>query len=97
MKRFVFAATMVILVVMISGCVKPNIIRTEPPGAKIFVDGKYIGDSPRQFVFDRPFRFSYFIEAKLDGYFDEAFTARSHTDFWGNVTWDDVYMRLQRK
>ena len=97
MKRIVLLLALVVVVMIVSGCAQKNMIRTEPPGAKIYVDGSYAGESPLQYTFDRPFRYSYFIEAKLDGYHTEATTARLHRDFWGKTKWDDVFMRLQRK
>ena len=36
--------------VLLAGCAETAIIRTHPPDAKVYVEGKYVGDSPATFT-----------------------------------------------
>lgn len=85
------------LFLFVAGCSTTQIIRTEPPGAKIYVDNKLVGKAPVPYKFKTTgFRYTYNIRAELDNFYPEEMLLQSHTDFWGNVHWSDVYLRLRR-
>ena len=82
---------------MLVGCGSHRMIRTEPPGATIYVDGRKIGKSPIAYKFGKSgFRYGYKVRAELDGYYPEEEVIKSHTDVWGSVEWSDAFIRLRK-
>lgn len=82
---------------MLVGCGSYHMIRTEPPGATIYVDGREIGKSPTGYNFSTSgLHYSYKVRAELDGYYPEEEVVKSHTEFWRSVEWSDVFMRIRK-
>ncbi len=79
------------------GCGSYQTIRTDPPGAAIFVDGEHIGESPATYSFSTSgFRYNYKVRAEMKGYYPAEEAVKSHTDFWGSIQWRDVFLTLRK-
>jgi hypothetical protein len=85
------------VVALLVGCSSAAMIRTEPPGANIYVDDTPIGKSPISYSFSTTgLRYSYKIRAELEGFYPEEQVTQSHTNFWGSVSWPDIFLRLRK-
>lgn len=70
-----------VLCALISGCAQPpHMLQTDPDKAMLEVDGREIGQSPREHKFDFGAKDKYIVTAKLEGYFESQKEVTSDTD-----------------
>ena len=71
------AVCMVLIVAfVVTGCASSTLIRSVPPGAKVYVDGQYLGQSPVTHRDSAPLWTTKTVTLKLDGYGDQSGTIR---------------------
>ena len=61
---------------VVTGCASSTLIRSVPPGAKVYVDGQYLGQSPVTHRDSAPLWTTKTVTLKLDGYGDQSGTIR---------------------
>ena len=70
-------AWMLVALVTVSACAESVLIRSQPPGARVTVDGQDQGTAPVEYVIPRPqFRRGIPVRLTLDGYQATASTLR---------------------
>ena len=66
MKRTCIGLLVVLLAV--SGCSTLVLIETDPPGAEVVLDGRYLGESPVERKLSNAVWEDYRVEIRMDGY-----------------------------
>ncbi len=81
MNRTGAAAVVVLLCCALAGCAESTVIRSYPPGAKLFVNGEYQGVTPRVFTVPREKFASQTFTARIerDGYAPQEEELRKRT------------------
>ena len=88
---------LLLLSFLLIGCGAHRVIRTDPPGATISVDDEKIGSAPVTYAFSTSgFRFNYKVRAEMKGYHTAEELVRPYTDFWGTISWPDVFITLRK-
>lgn len=90
---------------LVAGCTHVSQVDTEPQGAKVYLDGKYIGDSPVRVTLDKGFMgpASHSLKIEKEGHvtFLQTIQEGVKYDVWsGNTTgvWPDkMFWRLVPK
>ena len=67
-------ALMLVASVALAACSSSTMIRTRPPGAKVYVNGEYIGESPARYRDSRILGATNDLEIEMDGYKDKRMT-----------------------
>ncbi len=83
MKKFVSSVVVVVFVLSLSSCAaifKGTSSKVDtnstPPGAKVYVDGNYMGDTPYRLKLES--KRTYAIEFGMDGYKSKTFNVTNH-------------------
>ncbi len=83
MKKFVSSVVVVVFVLSLSSCAaifKGTSSKVDtnstPPGAKVYVDGNYMGDTPYRLKLES--KRTYAIEFRMDGYKSKTFNVTNH-------------------
>jgi hypothetical protein len=63
--RVVAAATVAVLA---GGCVSTTVIKSQPPGAKVYLDGAFVGQTPYEMSDTKIIGSTTFVKLRLDGY-----------------------------
>ena len=56
------------LLALSTSCAAVSTFSTEPPGAKLYINGRYLGQTPVQFTSPRAFGHRYHVQVMKDGY-----------------------------
>lgn len=56
------------LALQLGGCTTLSTFSTDPPGAKLYVNGRYLGQTPAQITAPRTFGRRYHVQVMKDGY-----------------------------
>lgn len=59
---------MLVSLALSTGCASLSTFNTDPPGAKLYVNGRYLGQTPVQFTSPRSFGHRYHVQLMKDGY-----------------------------
>ncbi len=70
------ACVISVLALLAAGCASSTLIRSVPAGAKVYVDGQYLGRTPVTHRDSGPLWTTKAVTLKLDGYDDQSGTLR---------------------
>ena len=73
MKRM---TSLIMLVAMLSACATTTTIKSRPPGARVYVDEQYLGETPVEFTDSSPFWSKRALVLKKEGYADKSLLLR---------------------
>ena len=95
-------ATVLFSLLLFSACSSSKIIETQPPGARVYIEGEFVGTTPYELKDRRVFWQKTRVRVKKDGYFpEECIASRSETLnpgafiggflFWPTFLWAGAY------
>ncbi|MBI5851425.1 MAG: PEGA domain-containing protein [Planctomycetes bacterium] len=95
-------STVILLALVAVGCSTSTTIRTDPPGAAVFVDGKEVGQSPLNYSFSTAaWNQSYEVKCVLEGYYEAMETVRRVSKGlmgMGGADWpESIFIQLKQK
>ena len=71
MKKLVAAALTLAFLTASTGCASTVLINSQPPGAKVYVDGAYLGKAPASFTDTGIIGTSHHVKLTMPGYQDQ--------------------------